>query len=373
MKKQILAGLLAIWMVLTLAACGGKTEVSKEEPDVPKAPAEEPEPTPEVVEPEPVPEPEPYVPAGTNPLTGEPMEPEYEHNRPVAIMFNNMEKALPQLGVSQADMIYEIPAEGGITRMLGVFQSLEGVETLGSIRSTRSYYLEAALGHDAILVHAGGSPEAYENIPSWSVNNIDGVRGGPSQDVVFWRDAERKKTAGYEHSLLTSGENILKYLENGKYRTEHKDGYSYTQAFAEDGTPVSGNAAERFKLYYTNYKTGVFEYDAETNQYLVSQYKKAYIDGNNGEQVGVTNVLILETDIHVIAGDKEGRLKVRMTGSGDGTYFCGGKSVPIQWSKENRNSQFVYTLEDGTPLTLGQGTTYICIMDPGESRLAIGE
>ena len=29
MKKQILAGLLAIWMVLTLAACGGKTDVSK--------------------------------------------------------------------------------------------------------------------------------------------------------------------------------------------------------------------------------------------------------------------------------------------------------------------------------------------------------
>ena len=57
---------------------------------------------------------------------------------------------------------------------------------------------------------------------------------------------------------MTSGEKILKYLENGKYRTEHKDGYSYTQAFAEDGTPVSGNAAERFKLYYTNYKTAHF-------------------------------------------------------------------------------------------------------------------
>ena len=75
------------------------------------------------------------------------------------VMLNNLKDAMPQLGVSKADIIYEIPAEGGVTRMIGVFQSLEGVETLGSIRSTRPYYLEVALGHDAILVHAGASPD----------------------------------------------------------------------------------------------------------------------------------------------------------------------------------------------------------------------
>ena len=86
------------------------------------------------------------------------MEPVYEKNRPVAVMLNNLKAAQPQLGVSQADIIYEVPAEGGITRMLGVFQTLEGVGDLGSIRSARPYYLELALGHDALFVHAGGSP-----------------------------------------------------------------------------------------------------------------------------------------------------------------------------------------------------------------------
>lgn len=378
MKKRFLAGLLAVWMILALAACGGKEDVPEDtktpvedtEPEPEKELEKQPEPDPE---PEPEPEPDIYVPAGTNPLTGEPMEPEYENNRPVAIMFNNLKEALPQLGISQADIIYEIPAEGGVTRMLGVFQTLDGVETLGSIRSTRSYYLEAALGHDAILVHAGGSPEAYENIPEWKVNNIDGVRGGPSQDVVFWRDAERKKNAGYEHSLLTSGEKILEYLGKGKYRTEHKDGYVYTQGFVEDGTPKAGNAAERFKLYYTNYKTGVFRYDAEKKQYMISEYGSPYVDGNTGEQIGATNVLVLETDINIIRGDKEGRLTVKMSGNGSGTYFCGGQCVPIQWSKVDRNGQFVYKLKDGTPLVLGEGTSYVCIMDPQDSTLAIGE
>lgn len=364
MKKRIAAMFLTLLMIFSLIGCGGDSGEQEQTEETPP-PVEEVEP-----EPVPEPEPEPVDPARVNPLTGEEMDGEYRNLRPVAVMFNNLKAAQPQLGVSQADIIYEIPAEGGITRMLGIYQSLEDVGNLGSIRSTRPYYLEAALGHDALLVHAGGSPDAYEKIPAWGVDNMDGVRGG-SDSHIFWRDAQRKQTAGYEHSLLTSGENVLEYLAGGRYRTEHKDGYEYVQAFAEDGTPANGTTAENFKLYYTGYKTGVFDYDSESRLYMISQYGGAYTDGNSGEQVGVTNVLVLETDINVISGDKEGRLTVRMTGSGNGTYFCGGKSVPIQWSKADRNSQFEYKLTDGTPLTLGQGTSYVCIIDPSTSRIEI--
>ena len=116
MKKRILAMLLAVWMVMGLVACGGAEEPPAEpEPEAPAVEEPAPEPTPEV---EPEPEPEPEGPAGTNPLTGLPMEPEYENNRPVAVMFNNLKAAQPQLGVSQADIIYEIPAEGDITRII---------------------------------------------------------------------------------------------------------------------------------------------------------------------------------------------------------------------------------------------------------------
>jgi hypothetical protein len=298
------------------------------------------------------------------------MEPEYENDRPIAVMFNNLRAALPQLGVSRADIIYEVPAEGGITRMLGVFQNMEGVGNLGSIRSTRPYYLELALGHDALLVHAGGSPEAYQNIKSWGVNNMDGVNGG-SDARIFWRDEARRKNAGYEHSLLTSSEKVLEYLAKGRYRTEHKDGYSYPVTFVDDGTPANGTPAEHITLHYTQYKTGAFDYDPETKLYMVSEYGREYKDGNTGEQVGVTNVLILETEIHVISGDSAGRIRVRTTGTGSGTYFCGGQSVRIQWSKADRNSPFVYTLSDGTPLSLGRGTSYVCLISPKASSLDI--
>ena len=86
--------------------------------------------------------------------------------------------------------------------------------------------------------------------------------------------------------------------------------------------------------------------------------------------MSAANVLVLETAISVIPGDKAGRLTVQLTGSGDGTYFCGGKAMTIRWSKADRNSQFVYTLADGTPLTMGQGRSYVCIMSPKTSTLS---
>jgi len=360
MKKRVLAVLLALLMLLALAGCG--------EQETPEEPPEE---TP-VMEPEPIEqtEPEPYVPAGTNPLTGEPMEPAFESSRPVAVMFNNLKTAQPQLGISQADIIYEVPAEGGITRMLGVYQTLEGVGTLGSVRSARPYYLELALGHDALYVHAGGSPEAYRDIPAWGVDNMDGVNGG-SDAGIFWRDADRRKAMGYEHSMVTSGEKILTYLAEGHFPTEHEDAWRYPQTFAEDGTPADGTAAEHISLKYSYYKTGTFDYDSTSGKYLVGQYGGSYTDGSTGEQVCVTNVLVLETSIYVISGDTAGRLNVKLTGSGAGTYFCGGKSVPIRWSKDDRNSPLVYTREDGSPLVLGQGKSYVCIMSPKSSTLTI--
>ena len=254
--------------------------------------------------------------------------------------------------------------------MLAVYQTLDGIGTLGSIRSSRPYYIELALGHDALYVHAGGSPEAYQDLKSWKVNNIDGVNGSASQSAVFWRDQERRKTMDYEHTLVTSGEKIQSFWDGSKYAKTHGDGYTYSQTFTDE--PLTGGAtAEHVKLAYTSYKTGLFDYDAATGRYLVSQYQAPYVDGNTGEQVSAVNLLLLETNISVISGDKEGRMKVRTTGEGDGLLCRNGQSVPIHWSRADRNSPFVYTTADGQPLALGRGNSYVCIMDPKTSKVDV--
>ena len=366
MKVNKLRKLVPALLLLTaLCACG-----PKEEPAASSAPPEEPSiSTLAPVDPEPEPEPQlPYV----NPLTGEGCATDIGKNRPVAIMLNNLKKALPQLGVSQADIIYEAVAEGGITRMLGVFQSVEGVGNIGSVRSARDYYVSLAYGHDAVFLHAGGSPQAYDAIQSWGVTALDCVNG-PYEGTLFWRDADRRKNMGKEHSVLTSGQTIQELLPTYKRVTlEHKEGYTCPMSFLEEGQTASGTPAAEVQVKFSNYKTGVFTYDSATGLYKVAEYGAPYVDGNTGEQVAVKNVVVLFTDVSAIKGDSSGRMSVRTTGTGQGILFCDGVQQPITWSKKNHSSPLEYTDANGRAVNFGVGHTYVNLVS-GASAVTVQE
>lgn len=324
-SKRMFSLLVSGALLFTLTACGPKQappSSSSEPPDTSVLAPVEPDPEPVL----------PYV----NPLTGEGCAQDISQNRPVAIMLNNLKKALPQLGVSQADIIYEALAEGGITRMLGVFQSVEGVGDIGSVRSARDYYVSLALGHDAIFLHAGGSPGAYTAIDNWGVSAFDCVNG-PYEGTLFWRDQQRRKNMGLEH----------------------KDGYTYPQTFLEEGQKAQGDSAQSVTITFSTYKTGVFTYDPDSGLYLVSEYGQPYVDGNTGEQVGVKNVLVLRTSVSNLEGDDAGRQAIRTTGTGEGLFFCDGTVQEITWSKEKNSSPLTYYTADGQPLKLGVGKSYV--------------
>lgn len=357
MKKiRLIALLLALVAALSLlSACGKKEEVVAEAPEIEM----------DIDRPE-VPEVE--VPKILNPLTGEEVTEEVRARRPYAIMLNNLSAALPQHGNSQADIIYEVLAESGITRMLGVFQEVSDVGSIGSIRSARHYYIELAQGHDAVYIHAGGSPQAYNMLYSGVIDYVDGVNGSLGS-TVFYRDSGRRSSGyAYEHTLFSSGELLTEHVDTlDSIRHTHEEGYEYPQTFVEDGTPA-GEAAMLIRATYKGGKKTSFQYDETLGKYLVFEYGGKYIDGNTSEQVGTENVLILFTDVNNIAGDNKGRINVRTTGEGDGFFACGGKYIPMKWSRENVESAFVYTLADGTPLELGIGNSYVCIM-PTESEV----
>lgn len=373
MNKKYFCAALAAALCLMLAACGGSGGASSSagssssvpvEPAVSViAPVETPDPEPEPEpDPEPEPEPEPVLPY-VNPLTGEGCETDIGANRPIAIMLNNHKKAQPQAGVSQADIIYELVAEGGITRMMGVFQSAEGVGEIGTVRSARDYYVSLAYGHDAIFLHAGGSPQAYDAIQDWGVTALDCVNG-PYEGTLFWRDKDRRANAGLEHSVLTSGDTIQKLLPTYKRVTlAHKSGYENGLVFMEEGKTAKGVKAETISVRFSGYKTGVFRYDADTGLYNIEQFGKAYTDANTGEQVAVKNVLVLFTEVENIKGDDKGRQTIQVVGSGNGQFFCDGVGQAITWSKKSNSAPLTYTTSDGQPLELGIGHTYINIVD----------
>ena len=74
-------------------------------------------------------------------------------------MVNNHPKARPQSGLHKADIVYEILAEGDVTRFLPYFQS-EKPENIGPVRSARDYYIDLAKGLNALYIAHGYSPEA---------------------------------------------------------------------------------------------------------------------------------------------------------------------------------------------------------------------
>lgn len=336
--KKIITLLLALAMVLVCAGCGGeKKEELKEDP----------EPTPQKEE--------QYV---ANPLTGEPLEdPASVNNRPFGIMLNNIHVAMPQHGVSDADMIFEYNAEGGITRMVGFFQEVGSVGTIGSVRSARPYFVETVLGMDAIYVHAGGSTKANSMLQQYGVDDIT-----EGDFDCFWRDEERAKTMAFEHTLMTSGSRLKDYTADNGWRLKHEDSYQYPVTFAEDGTPAGGTNATDISVEFSSYKTGTFTYDPASKLYMIGQYDGPYIDGNTNEQVGITNLLILRASTSLIPDTP--CLDIDISGSGDGIYICGGKAIDIQWHKEDVYDPFSYTTTDGSSFPFGIGKTYVCVVEP---------
>jgi len=360
MWKKLLPGALAL--TLALSACSSPAPEVSETPEPTPTPVAAPAPTPAAaVTPSPTPSVQPFD--GTlNPLTGLPLEHGSAQDRPVAIMLNNIKNALPMQGQGQADILYEIPVEGGITRLLGLYQDPTGVPAVGSIRSARTYYLELALGHDALYFHIGGSPDAYDKIGKWNVTSVDGITG--TYSTLMWRDEGRRKSLGAVHSVITTGEVIADKLPNYGLRLEHEKGYVYDAAFAPDAAGTSagdGQAAGTVTVPFSGGKNTVFQYDEGSGKYLVSEYGKAFIDNNTKEQVAVTNLIVLKTACKMISGDDKGRLTVDLSSGGEGWFACGGKYIPITWSKDFPNGQLRYAAQDGQDLVLQAGNSYVCI------------
>ena len=360
-----LALLIAVIVLIVLLAGRGGEPIETEEPPPTETLAPTPTPTPTPA-PTPTPEPTPEPFSGNlNPLTGLPLPEGVEFGRrPAAIMLNNLKKALPMSGNADADIIYEMLAEGGITRMLGLYYSPYELEQIGTVRSARTYYLEAALGHDAIFIHAGGSYIVYDQIRDWGVQTLDYVRGHGYATLLGWRDDYRRRNVGSEHSVYTSGPRLLETYEKTNIRTEHEQGYDLGWRYEPDAAP-DGTASAKVSVPFTRGKSTVFHYDGDTKLYKVEEYDAPFMDEQKNTQVAVSNVLSLNTDVEQIRGDTEGRLNIRMTGEGSGWWAAGGKAVPIRWQKASRDAPFIFTLEDGTPLRLAAGRSYICIVGMG--------
>ena len=306
-----------------------------------------------------------------HPLTGLPADRDWSNQRPAAIMINNVSQSLPQPGISKADIIYECLVEGGMTRLLAVVQDYASLGVIGSVRSSREYYLDLAANHDAIYVHAGGSNEAYVQIKGRGVDNLDGVN--MYLPDTFYRDPERLKKYAYEHTLVTTGKGIVSGIKYKQYRTKIRSGFINPLKFCTPDLVMvisdENAAATNVIVPYNKNHHSQYVYDAGSMLYYRYQYNgQKHVDGTTGSQLSFTNLLILCCD-HAATGDEKGHITVDTTGSGSGFACMGGRYVRIRWSKPTVDSVISFTYADGgAPLTLSCGKTMINIVSPDVFR-----
>lgn len=356
--RRIFFTLLCVAAVLAFAGCQ-KKDVD-ENPDVPVITPTDGEndktddvQTPDDTKTDEVPE----EPKFYNKLTGLETTEELSNIRPVGIMINNIKQATPQQGISQADVIYEVLAEGGISRLFCLFTDYASLPETGSIRSSRDYYIDLADAHDAIYVHCGGSPAAYDTLKARGTNNMDGIYFS----TPFYRNEWRKKHMGMEHSMMTTGERLVKGIEEKGYRTtsDFKQPFSFKESVsALEGENVTD--AKTIAVEFSYYAKSTFDYDETTGMYLKGQFNAPHIDSNNNAQLAFENVILLYASQGAVKNDEKGRIHVDFIGTGDGIYITNGKSEPIKWSKESRTSSYTLYKADGvTELLLNPGKTYV--------------
>ncbi len=347
LKKSILIFLISVVLIF-VSACGSNTNIPVDE--ITQTPSNS-ESTPETVEP---------------PITTEPEDnllfnPDFKipdsSIRPVAVMIDNQgDKVLPQGGISQAQIIYEIIVEYNISRYMALFWDTLP-DMVGPVRSSRHYFLDYVLEYDAIYTHAGGSTYAYKDIPKLKIQNIDYQVHGSA----FWDLTTDKKN--WQDSY-TSRERIEKFVADKKYRTEPKNSFPFTY---HDEFTVADNGvkAEEISIKFDTSKGSSncgFIYNPETKQYARLRMGEPHIERNTQAQVTTANIIILEMSAPVIEGDQYGRRNLVNIGSGNGYYITGGISVPLKWSKSTREAQTQITTEDGKPLVLNRGQTWIEII-----------
>lgn len=326
----VLAVCLAILLALFVTACGGSKEQQAPE-DGEKAAAELPTVWPERC-----------------PLDGSGLQ-ELPQGRPLAVMIGNNPQARPQEGLAKADLIYEFPAEGGITRFMAVYYHQEA-EMIGPVRSARPYFMDQALGWDAVFVHVGQSPQSVAYYKANKVDHLDEF----SKAKAFWRDKSRKAP----DNLYTSTALLKEMLSELKWeRTVKLEGFRFAEK------PLSGKGAAALTIeinYPEKQNKAFFQYDAEKEVYLRFTGGKEHLDAVTGAQLTAKNVIVQLVGAKIF--DQEGRMEVSSLGSGKILLFTDGRVVEGTWSKKELRQPTEFLTAQGQPLELNAGQTWIQIV-----------
>ena len=356
MKKKIM--LLSLVMLSTMSLFGCKKEEPveeehKEEPVIEESKELE---EPEEVEVKAVKE---VLSEDENLLTGLPtLAPEAIGKRPFAIMVNNVNAAMPQYGIEQADVIFELPVEEDLTRFMAMYGDYTNVPKVCAIRSCRYNFPTLSEGFDAFYAYWGMSESTQ---PFFDSLEMDYFNGMVNTGGLFGRDQDRLN-AGYplEHTATFNGTGLVEAIEGNGMRSDIEEDNAMPAFLFQPSEEQVAPIGEDCNSLQINFGAAVadFTYDAESKLYAKKLNGNDQIDGNTGNVLTFSNVFVLETEIGLLENGVH--KKIDMV-EGNGYYISNGVIQEIQWEKEGGepNAPLLFFGADDNELIINRGKSYI--------------
>jgi Protein of unknown function (DUF3048) N-terminal domain/Protein of unknown function (DUF3048) C-terminal domain len=275
-----------------------------------------------------------------------------DQNRPALVVkIDNVDDARPQSGINQADVVFEEQVEGGLTRLAAVFHS-RGSDPVGPIRSVRTtdVHLFSNL-NGPLFVSSGGNAGTRAALLDSSL-----VDAGPTE----YPDIYYRESRPAPHNYFSRTSDIWSSAAGKGGRPPSLFAFRATDAARPANTRDSAGVDVSFpaaKIGYTWNGTG----------WARTQNGRNHVD-TAGVQVAPTNVIVQFTAYGRSPAD-ENSPEAIVSGSGEAWIFTRGYYVRGTWTRKNDSAVTVYTDEQGNPITLTPGNTWIELPQAGGASL----
>ncbi|MFC1627136.1 DUF3048 domain-containing protein [Patescibacteria group bacterium] len=308
----------------------------------------------------------------------------WESRRPLAVMIENHQESRPQSGLSDADIIYEAVAEGGITRFMAIFycQAAAFEPTLGPVRSARTYFVDWASEYNyPLYTHVGGAntpgpANALGQISSYGWSGANDLNQFSIGYPTFWRDYERLgHTVATEHTMYSTTEKLWAIAEKRDFTNEDPDGEEWEDGFEpwsfakdEAGSEDRGDTQTiDYKFWdYEEYQVS-WQYDKEANLYKRSNGGQSHLDLNVNQQLVAKNLVVqfateakandgYPGNVHLLYGTK---------GKGKIIFFKDGQVEKGTWSKASRIARTTFYDSKGKEIKFNPGRIWISVLPVG--------
>jgi hypothetical protein len=338
------AALLVIGLVVALVLAltsGGSTPVARPTSAPRPVPSPSPTPTP-TPKPKAKPKPKPI-----NPLTG--LRP--SRHKVVAVKIEDTSDARPQVALNLANIVYIEQVEGGLTRLVAIFNSTLPTR-VGPVRSTRNDDPEILRQYGPIIyVASGGSPVALRPLRRSNLRAVINDHGG----IGFSRAGNRP----IPHNLFANLFHIAKKVRGPRARSiglhwsrkiANRSGRGTVVRTRVGGTPV------------------VFRWYARLHRYI--RYRFGRPDRlASGKRVATPNVIVMFVRGNVFRRniDPAGNPSwyQHTVGRGRVVVFRGGRRIEGRWIRPHARNGTRLVDRRGKPIALAPGGAWFVLVNNG--------